>query len=199
MFRDYKNYRGRKPPRFKTYRAWLSAGVLGILILGGAAAYWLSGKKSTTVDAAPVAVPVLPPSSAATPPVNTQRKEPAPPEPPKKVEPRFTFYKILSEKEVIIPENEVKTIRREELASKSAPVGHYFIQVGSFINQTDAEKLKAQMLQIKIPAKLEMIQVDNSTWFRVKVGPYSTLNDVEKVRHYLKTHRVDSVVQKSNK
>ncbi len=198
MTRDYKNhipaYRNQKPLPFRNRGVLIVAGIVGTLLVA-VAGFVISGKKNTASALVPPPTPM-----ASSPAGSAEPHSPAVPESPKKIEPRFTFYKILSEKEVIIPEHEVKTIRRQELASKStAPTGRYYIQVGSFINQADAERARTQLVQIKIPARLEMIQVDNSTWFRVKVGPYATLNDVEQVRHFLRTHRVDSVVQKSNK
>lgn len=198
MYKDYKNripaLNERKPPQFRKLAFLGGAGVLVAIILGVGMFVASSQKK---LSSAALTTPDPTQSSSLNHSVS-HRTEPTP-ELPKKIEPRFTFYKILSEKEVIIPDSEVKTIRREELTSKNVPTGRYYIQVGSFINQQDAEKLKADMVQIKIPAKLEMIQVDNSTWFRVKVGPYATLSEVERVRHYLRTHRVDSVVQKNNR
>ncbi|MGI9211777.1 MAG: SPOR domain-containing protein [Methylococcaceae bacterium] len=213
MQRDYKNripaFR-EQAPRSKNPRVLLLAGVLifSALALAG---YLLINQKKSAPPLTVISTPIVSASVVSTPVVSAQLNpmpSPALPirkevivaaTPTLKQEPRFTFYKILSEHEVIMGDNEVKTIKREEQNSKTPPkVARYFIQVGSFINQQDAEILKSSIVELKIPAKLEMIQVDNSTWFRVKVGPYATLTDVEKVRHYLRSHRVDSVVQRSN-
>ena len=56
-----------------------------------------------------------------------------------------------------------------------------------------------QLAQIRVLAKLEMIQVENSVWYRVKIGPYVTFSDVEKVREHLRNHKIDSIVQKAAK
>lgn len=204
MQRDYKNripaFR-EQAPRSKNPRVLLLAGVLisSTLALAG---YLLINQKKSAAPLTPViSTPILStqPNLMPSPALPTRKEAIVAAPPVLKQEPRFTFYKILSEHEVIMGDNEVKTIKREEQNSKTPPkTGRYFIQVGSFINQQDAEILRSSIVELKIPAKLEMIQVDNSTWFRVKVGPYTTLTDVEKVRHYLRSNRVDSVVQRSN-
>jgi cell division protein FtsN len=197
MHRDYKNHipahRKNLPGSFRKPAFWIVGSLLGVGVVGLSAYLLQAQKKNTPASITPasrgVAATTMPAVNAAEPAAGAVRRQ----------EPRFTFYKILSEQEVIIPENEVRTLRREEQNSKaSLPAGRYYIQAGSFVNQQDADNLRSQMLQISIPARLEMIQVDNATWFRVKVGPYATLSDVEKVRQYLRTHRFDSVVQKAN-
>jgi cell division protein FtsN len=119
---------------------------------------------------------------------------PEPPAPPP--EPRFSFYKLLPEKEVVIAENEIKAMKREESQGKK-PGAAYLLQAGSFTRQEDAEKLKARLAEVKIKAKLEMIKLDNTAWYRVKIGPYATLADADKVRQYLRGNRIDSIVQKA--
>ncbi|MEY4195588.1 MAG: hypothetical protein RLZZ226_1956 [Pseudomonadota bacterium] len=197
MQQDFKNHvpdygtQKRRESRKRAFR--LAAILLGVGTLGLAAYLVRGGNKAPSPGAVPVrAVARAESTGLPAAPLATD----APP----RQEPRFTFYKILSEQEVIIPDSEAKTLRREEQNSKAPQqTGRYYIQAGSFVSQQDAESLRTRMLQIRVPAKLEMIQIDNSTWFRVKVGPYATLTDVEKVRQYLRSHRLDSVVQKSSK
>lgn len=115
---------------------------------------------------------------------------------PPQPEPRFSFYKILAEKEVVIPENEIKTMKREESEGKK-PETAYLLQAGSFTSQQDAEKLRARLAEIKVKARLEKITLENATWYRVKIGPYATVGDADKVRQYLRGNKIDSIVQKA--
>ncbi|MGX2038950.1 SPOR domain-containing protein [Methylocaldum sp. MU1018] len=121
------------------------------------------------------------------------------PQPVKPREPRFTFYKILPEKEVIIPESEIKTIKREERLGNQPASVLYLVQAGSFDNLQSAEQLKDDLAKIRIKAKIEMIEIENSAWYRVKIGPYATLADADKVRAYLRKKGIDSIVQKAAK
>lgn len=117
--------------------------------------------------------------------------------PPKPVEPRFTFYKILPEKEVILPESEIRTIKREEKQGKIVPGVGYTVQVGSFRTREEAERLLAELGKIKIKAKLEGVKIEEVTWFRVKIGTYQNLSEADRMRAYLRKYGFDSVVQKS--
>jgi cell division protein FtsN len=113
------------------------------------------------------------------------------------VEPRFTFYKILPEKEVIIPEAEIKAIKRDEGLGHSAKPEQYQIQVGSYSSPAEAEKIKARLSQLKVKSKIESVKIENAQWYRVKIGPFDKLADADKVRDYLKANQLPSVVQKS--
>jgi cell division protein FtsN len=112
-------------------------------------------------------------------------------------EPRFTFYKILPEKEVIVSEREIMSLKRDEKAGKPVARGGFAIQVGAFSKLEDAEKTKARLGEIKIKAKMEKVLIENAAWYRVKLGPYDTLADAEKARAQLRKHRIDSVLQQS--
>lgn len=113
------------------------------------------------------------------------------------VEPRFTFYKILPEKEVIIPETEIKAIKRDEDQGHAAKPQQYLIQVGSYSTPTEAEKVRSHLSQLKVKSKIEAVKIENTQWFRVKIGPFEKLADADKVRDYLKANQLPSVVQKS--
>lgn len=112
-------------------------------------------------------------------------------------EPRFTFYKILPEKEVIVSEREIMSLKREEKAGKRATPGGFVIQVGAYSKLEEAEKTKARLSEAKVKAKMEKVLIENATWYRVKLGPYSSLADAEKVRAQLRKYRIDSVLQQN--
>lgn len=112
-------------------------------------------------------------------------------------EPRFTFYKILPEKEVIVSDRDILSLKRDEKAGKPAVPGGFVIQVGAYSKLEDAEKTRAKLGEAKVKAKMEKVLIDKATWYRVKLGPYSTLEEAEKVRAQLRKHRIDSVLQQS--
>ncbi|BBL75487.1 SPOR domain-containing protein [Methylomagnum ishizawai] len=215
MSKDYKNripaYR-RENKRNRPARAWGWAGAV-LLGLGGLTALGMhffgagGGEPTAAAETTDMPMPTQPkPGDGKKPPPSQGQatkpgKPPEPaPAPPAPVEPRFSFYKVLPEKEVIIPENEIKTLKREEESlGKPAQSGIYMVQAGSFTHQQDAEKLKAQLGLLKIKAKLEMIKLENTAWFRVKIGPYASLADADKVRQYLRANKIDSVVQRATK
>lgn len=127
-------------------------------------------------------------------------KKPGKPESPPEIdlpEPRFSFYKILPEKEVIVSEREIMNLQREEKAGKRLAPKGFVIQVGAYSKLEDAEKTRAQLAEAKVKAKMEKVLIENTAWYRVKLGPYETLADAEKVRAQLRKHRIDSVLQQS--
>jgi len=135
-------------------------------------------------------------------PVKPETKPPenpgqATPPKPNLPEPRFTFYKILPEKESIVPENEIKNLKHEESLGKKPQTTQYLLQAGSFTNPQDADKLKARLSTLKIKSHIEVVKIENTPWSRVKIGPFASLSDADKVRTYLRNSQIDSVVQKS--
>ena len=189
---------------------WLLAGALVLGFVG----FLLSLRVRAPPDPAPVATAVTRFTSAsteakksaqsvATAPTQAQaqvQKEPPPKESPlpKPPKPRFQFYTVLPEKEVIIPEAEVKARKQAEKQGK-VPVGGdiYMLQIGSFKTTGEADRLKAQLAMLGVEAKIEVAQIANATWYRVKVGPFASIASADKTRTLLRQSNMDSVVQKS--
>jgi len=214
---DYKNripgYRPPRPPRKKDRTGlWATLAVVAGLV--AVAIGWAvtqhqdepAKPEAEAVTVNPASLPVNPAKPGDKKPVKPDAKEAVKPAPDTKAaatppvpppEPRFTFYKILPELEAIIPESEIKNLKREESLSKQPPTVKYQLQAGSFTNTQDAEKLKAKLSALKIKSHIESIKIENNTWNRVKIGPFTTLADADHVRTYLKGSGLDSVVQKS--
>ncbi|MGH8547371.1 MAG: SPOR domain-containing protein [Methylococcales bacterium] len=107
--------------------------------------------------------------------------------------PRFEFYTILPEQEVEIPETEIKIRKSEEKQGKAKP-GSYVLQVGSFKKYKDADRLKAELAMLGIHSKIESAKLDDSTWNRVKIGPYTSITAVDVVRKRLRLQNIDAIV-----
>lgn len=118
---------------------------------------------------------------------------------PEPVKPKYDFYTLLPESEVIVPPEAVpeKTpppatpaelakadAARAEAALKGetppplptavkAAVTQYFLQAGSFRKQDDADKVRAQIILLGQDVQVESGTVREETWYRVLVGPFS--------------------------
>lgn len=57
--------------------------------------------------------------------------------------------------------------------AKAAPVTKFFLQAGSFRKQTDADKVRAQIILLGQSVSVESGTVKDETWYRVLVGPFS--------------------------
>jgi cell division septation protein DedD len=126
-----------------------------------------------------------------------ETKESTPPPKPPAPEVRFTFYKILPEKEVIIQESEIRELKLDERLGKQLKPQQYEIQVGSYNSLAEAEQLKAKLSQLKVRSRVESMKIESVEWHRVKIGPFDKVSDADRVRDYLKQNQITSVVQKS--
>jgi cell division protein FtsN len=110
------------------------------------------------------------------------------------VEPHFDFYTILPKVEVVIPDHEIKTRIREEKLGEADKTAKYIMQVGSYRDSPDAEKLKAKLTAMGIESRVEKAQVGEVIWYRVKVGPYSGMTSVMTIKNQLRDSGVDAIV-----
>lgn len=96
--------------------------------------------------------------------------------------PRFDFYTILPGSESQVTEQEIKLKENEaEKASKSTE--SYFLQVGAFQTEKEADNMKAKLALLGIEAIVQTATIpDKGTWHRVRVGPFTSLDQINKTR-----------------
>ncbi|MDX1916194.1 MAG: SPOR domain-containing protein [Methylophilus sp.] len=89
---------------------------------------------------------------------------------------KFDFYTILPETESKVTEQEVKnatTIKKDS----------YFLQVGAFENEDDADNMKAKLALQGFEAVVQSAEIPGKgVWHRVRVGPLSDVEQINKVR-----------------
>ena len=129
--------------------------------------------------------------------------------------PRFEFYTILPGKEVVAPKppvtKKVPQPKRKTTKAKVAKVKQakatkpkvnqpkmdqrrYFLQAGSFRVRKDADKRKAQLALLGLQSAIEPAKVKGATWYRVKTGPYSSINQVHSDRARMKGNKIEAVI-----
>lgn len=194
MSRDYKNAgRGRPPRRPVPGWLWLLAG----LAIGLFAAFlvYLHGRGPSVHAAAQATTTLRAPPPANDAPRDTRdvRKKTVPviPPPPK---PKFDFYTILPEMEVTVPEQDITGTPKHGLPQVNAP-GTYVLQAGSFRTSRQADRLKARLIRLGIPAQVQTVTLGNGeTWHRVQIGPYTDLNKLNNVRARLRQNHINAVL-----
>ena len=129
----------------------------------------------------PPAIAGLPQSAAA--PVTAPEK------------PKFDFYKILPGTEEPVTERELRERLRASRSQGQQEVSKdvYFIQAGSFQNPADADNQKARLAILGFEASVEPANLpDKGTWYRVRMGPYSKLDEINRIRQSLAQNGIEA-------
>jgi len=113
-------------------------------------------------------------SAPAPAPAPAQTPEPVVPDTPDPLPP--STIKPLDQKDVV--ENPVE---QKPVAQPRVGLSSWVIQVGSFSNRENAEKLVQELRQMKYPAFIEQADVNRTSVFRVRVGPELDKGRAEKM------------------
>ena len=118
------------------------------------------------------------------------RKKPAPP--PK---PRFDFYNLLPEMEVLVPEEEIKGTPTREGVKRVEKPGTYLLQAGSFRSRKQADQLRAKLALLGMETSIQTVSINSKqSWHRVRVGPFNNLRDLNQARSLLKKNGIDAIL-----
>ena len=104
----------------------------------------------------------------------------------------YSFYDMLPKYEVVVPEKEHG--RRVDAAARVEQPGTYFLQVGSYHSETEAERVRAQLARQDISASVQRVQLDADVWFRTRIGPLKDLDQLNRLRQRLQAADMDSLV-----
>ena len=115
-----------------------------------------------------------------------------------KKEPKFNFYTLLPDLEVIIPESEtrppkVKNKSSAQSSGEKKTNKQYILQLGSFQNLSDAEKLKASVALLGIETTVEHVRLKNQTWHRVRTRPYSSRKQLYRNQKQLQQNNINAI------
>jgi cell division protein FtsN len=170
---------------------WLLLGVLGGLVIAAVLflqGYW--GKDGSLL-------PQPDPQARAPAPSEEPVAQQAAPEPKK---PKFDFYDVLRDKEVIIPDADLPGLAQAEASQPAdatvpanAETVRYLIQAGAFRSSADAEALKARIALTGELARVESAEVGGSTLYRVRLGPYANAGALASAKRTLGDNGIEAV------
>ncbi|MEH6468177.1 MAG: SPOR domain-containing protein [Porticoccus sp.] len=108
--------------------------------------------------------------------------------------PRFDFYTLLRDSEVIVPDTpDTNNTSNPPVADDEV----FLLQVGSFKNSHDADSLRARLLLLNLSASIETVSPRrNETWHRVLVGPFSDGPELADARSRLSSNGIESLLLK---
>ena len=217
MSRDLKpkkNQPARKKARGGTLIGMFIGLVIGVVIAAGVV--WTMNKSPLPFNKQVMTQPPPPeggkakgakavaPAGDAPPPLPiTLPGKPGDPIPEK----RFQFYDILPGKSNAVPDKAPKPVAREEpkkeekkeeakVESKESKTP-LFLQAGSFSTPHDADNQKAKLAFMGVEAVVQQVMVQDKTYYRVRVGPYTKSDELNKVRAELARDGIEAQVVKS--
>ncbi|MGB4062606.1 MAG: SPOR domain-containing protein [Azonexus sp.] len=123
-------------------------------------------------------------------------------------EKRFQFYDILPGKADAVPDKAPKPDakieepkkdeakkddRKDEPKESKTPL---FLQAGSFSTAQDADNQKAKLAFMGIEAVVQQVMIQDKTFYRVRVGPYTKIDELNKVRAELAKSGIEAQLSK---
>jgi cell division protein FtsN len=215
MPRDYKDSPAPRAADSRVNHPLLLGMIIGLLlgiVISLAVALWLNRLSNPFVDKGKAMEPLPkigpaqpPPPAEAAKAAEQAAKGKTPEKPGKSSErPRFEFYQILpGDKEV--SEREVKAAPASkpppQLAaakpgsSPASPKPHsgeiYWLQAGAFSEEKEADNLKAKIALTGLEASVRPVTIpEKGTLFRVRLGPYQSLDDANRIKTALSQNGV---------
>ena len=186
MSKDYKGTDRRHGTRRNG--SSLLAGILIGLVLGLALALgvaWYINKMPSPFSNRPA--PAAKSETKGVPPTTARVDEKA------DAKPRFDFYKILPGAE----EPAADKGRKDATGSTASGKEAFYLQAGAFQNAPDADNLKARLALLGIEANIETSAIpEKGVLHRVRIGPYTNVEEVNRTRDTLKQNGVQTTLVK---
>jgi cell division protein FtsN len=177
LSRDYKHVK-RNTPGGQAFSGWV--GLFAGLAIGLTVALGVFLHYKDLAPAEPRAAAAKPPASAQ----STEEAPPAPVDPAKDL----TFYDDLPRQEVQVPTPTEKAGGK----ASALPAGDVVLQAGSFKQPDEADKLQAKLAQYGVDAKIQRFALEDETWYRVRIGPIATVQELEAIRAKLAEAEVEA-------
>ena len=123
-------------------------------------------------------------------------------------EKRFQFYDILPGKADAVPDKAPKPDAKKEDVKKDEAKKEeskeeskesktpLFLQAGSFSTAQDADNQKAKLAFMGMEAVVQQVMVQEKTFYRVRVGPYIKIDELNKVRAELAKSGIEAQLSK---
>ncbi len=111
---------------------------------------------------------------------------------------KFTFYNILpGQQEEPVTEKELRERAKAPRGQQESSKDVYFIQAGSFQNPAEADNQKARLAILGYESSVEPANLpDKGTWYRVRLGPYTKVEEINRIRQALAQNGIDASLVK---
>jgi len=99
--------------------------------------------------------------------------------------PTIDFYSVLPQRKVEIPIDDDDRAAIENPSINKEAVDRSILQVGSFHSSGEADSMKAELAFLGLQATVKSAVVDNQTWHRVQLGPFSSETKLSRAKNLL--------------
>lgn len=190
MARRGKSQARRSGSRGTPGWVWLLAG-LGIGLAVAVGYYLHRGGKVDDLLPRPNPAAQAPPAS----------EEPVAQHAPAPRKPKYDFYDVLRDREVVIPDHELSAQakrdaeRAQQAASEPAAADsgvRYLIQAGAFRNAGEAEALKARIALTGQVARVEPGEAGGVAIYRVRLGPFADASRLAQAKQALADNGIEA-------
>lgn len=189
MSKDYK----RPEPKARGSGSSLLVGILIGLVLGLGIALGVAWYLNKTPSPFLTEKKATPKTDAAKSEKSSAKGEDKSAKAPEK--PRFDFYKILPGNEEHATDQQLKDAQKKAVASAAKET--FFLQAGAFQNAPDADNLKARLALLGVEATIQTATVpEKGVWHRVRVGPYTSVEELNRTRDTLKQNGIETALIK---
>ena len=125
-------------------------------------------------------------------------KEPEPPvaqkADPAARKPKYDFYTVLPEREVEIPDAELRAKAVAEPAATAPSAERLLLQAGSFADARRAEEVKASIAFTGLVARVEPTTTGSgATVHRVMLGPFASLRELDAAKQQLAASGIEAI------
>jgi cell division protein FtsN len=182
--RDYKKSKRRAVDAGRM-REFGAGALVGILLAGVATVYYMNKRHDITHEK--IEAPRPDPRRAAS-------ADPEAAAAASGAGEKYDFYEMLPNFEVVVPEKDKEVKRDLPATAKVERPGIYVLQAGSYRNESDADRVRAQLALQGIEAKVQRVAVDTDVWHRVRIGPITRLDELNKLRKQLQAADIDALV-----
>ena len=183
--RDYKRNNKRSLELWRAREFGMGA-LVGIILAGSATVYIMSNRQHDAAVAR---------EKSEAPRPDPHRKAPTDPDAaPTAAGEKYDFYQMLPNFEVVVPEKDKDVKRDMPATARVERPGVYVLQAGSYRNEADADRVRAQLSMQGIDAKVQRVAVDADVWHRVRIGPITKLDELNRLRKQLQAADVDALV-----
>lgn len=189
MSKDYK----RPEPKARSSGSSLLIGILIGLVLGlgiALAVAWYINKMPSPFLSRPPAVKSELPKGAQSPAKSEEKAAKAP-----ETKPRFDFYKILPGSEEPATDQQLREAQKKKSTVTAKET--FFLQAGAFQGAPDADNLKARLALLGVEATIQTTTLpDKGVWHRVRVGPYTSVEQLNRTRETLRQNGIETALIK---